>query len=267
MMTFRSGAAGYCDLTVAGGTGNFGGFKSGCTSSLIPADGVLNAPDYTRTCICAYPNQTSLALVHMPDVEIWTFNVLPAPRHLPVRRAGLNLGAPGDRLHNGTLWLDCPSVGGPSPDLAVDLLPSEKATVRDRKGRARSVTRFAGRLYRHHASVIKAGELPWVGASGAEGLTALRVVLAPDGGRETPFTARLVFAEPDPRAAEGSRVFDVALQGRVVRTNYDVVRAAGGPRRTAVLEVTGVPVAEHLAVTLTPKRGKPLLCGLELVAE
>ena len=54
VLTFRSGAAGYYDLTSKGGTGNLGGFKSGCTSNLIPADGLLTAPDYTRTCTCAF---------------------------------------------------------------------------------------------------------------------------------------------------------------------------------------------------------------------
>jgi hypothetical protein len=29
-MTFRSGAAGYCDLAGDSGTGNIGGFRSGC---------------------------------------------------------------------------------------------------------------------------------------------------------------------------------------------------------------------------------------------
>jgi len=72
LLTFRSAAAGFYDLEHDGGTGNFGGFKSGCTSNLIAADGVLNAPDYTRTCSCSYQNQTSLALVYMPDVEVWT---------------------------------------------------------------------------------------------------------------------------------------------------------------------------------------------------
>ncbi|MCE9546037.1 MAG: PQQ-binding-like beta-propeller repeat protein [Planctomycetia bacterium] len=73
LLTFRSGAAGFYDLADQGGTGNFGGFKSSCTSNLIVAGGVLNAPDYTRTCTCTYQNQTSLALVHMPEIEVWTF--------------------------------------------------------------------------------------------------------------------------------------------------------------------------------------------------
>ncbi len=73
LLTFRSGAAGVFDLANDSGTGNLGGFRSSCTNNLIPANGVLNAPDYTRTCTCAYQNQTSLALVHMPEAEFWTF--------------------------------------------------------------------------------------------------------------------------------------------------------------------------------------------------
>ena len=76
LLTFRSGAAGFCDLTGDSGTGNIGGFRSSCTANLVIADGVLNAPDYTRTCSCAYQNPSSLALIHMPDAESWTFSNL-----------------------------------------------------------------------------------------------------------------------------------------------------------------------------------------------
>jgi len=105
LLTFRSAAAGFYDLVKDSGTGNLGGFKSGCTSNLIAAEGVLNAPDYTRTCSCSYQNQTSLALVHNPGVEVWTFSTLERGSG-PVKRVGINFGAPGDRMAgNGTLWL------------------------------------------------------------------------------------------------------------------------------------------------------------------
>jgi len=96
LLTFRSGAAGFYDFANACGTGNFGGFKSGCTNNMVAADGLLNIPDYTRTCSCPYQNQTSLALVHMPggDVEIWTFDPMEWNGD-PVRRVGINFGAPG----------------------------------------------------------------------------------------------------------------------------------------------------------------------------
>ena len=95
LLTFRSGAAGFYDLTTHCGTGNFGGFKSGCSSNLIVANGVLNAPDYTRTCTCGYQNQTSLALVPMPEMEMWAHNTfrLEAAAQTRVRRVGVNLGA------------------------------------------------------------------------------------------------------------------------------------------------------------------------------
>jgi len=119
LLTFRSSAASYYDLSLDGGTGHFGGFKSGCSSNLIAADGVLNAPEYTRTCTCSFQNQTSLALIHMPDVEVWTT----FPQYKVegrIRRVGINLGAPGDRrTEDGTLWLEHPVVGGASPKIEI----------------------------------------------------------------------------------------------------------------------------------------------------
>ncbi|MEZ6117904.1 MAG: hypothetical protein R3C28_15215 [Pirellulaceae bacterium] len=58
MLTFRSGAAGYYDLETMSGTGNLGGFKSGCTSNLVVANGLLNAPDYTQEDFLTVPIKT-----------------------------------------------------------------------------------------------------------------------------------------------------------------------------------------------------------------
>ncbi|MEA2062135.1 MAG: PQQ-binding-like beta-propeller repeat protein, partial [Gemmatimonadota bacterium] len=157
LLTFRSAAAGFYDLTNNGGTGNLGGFKSGCTSNLVAADGVLNAPDYTRTCSCSYQNQTSLALVHMPEVETWTFSTLERGTGA-VKRVGINFGAPGDRMAgNGTLWLDYPSRGGSSPDVPV-IVEAENP-----------------QWFCRHSSRVEAGELRWVAASGVRGISSLTV--------------------------------------------------------------------------------------------
>ncbi len=45
--------------------------RSGCSNSLVAADGVLNAPCFSVRCICNYPIQTSFAMVHMPEVADW----------------------------------------------------------------------------------------------------------------------------------------------------------------------------------------------------
>jgi hypothetical protein len=162
LLAFRSGAAGFCDLDSLAGTGNFGGFKSGCTTNLIAADGVLNAPDYTRTCTCSYQNQASLALVPMPDVEPWTANSISYdPESGQVRELGLNLGAPGDqRDADGVLWFDYPSVGGPSPSLPVETSPKQDQLA----------------PYQMHPARIQGG-LPWVASSGLAGASTVRVRL------------------------------------------------------------------------------------------
>ena len=73
---------------------------------------MLNAPDYTFTCQCSYQNQTSLALIHVPELEYWTTNDFTWTGKR-VRKVGINLNAPGDRVAaDGTLWVDFPSVGG-----------------------------------------------------------------------------------------------------------------------------------------------------------
>lgn len=159
LLTFRSGAAGFYDLLGESGTGNFGGFKSGCTSNLVVANGVLNAPDYTRTCSCAYQNQTSLALVHMPELEFWTISPTAASHTETdqLSRVGVNIGAPGDRrTEDGLLWLEYPPVAGPSPLLSVNL--NDDAT-----------------LFRHHSSSVAAGEESWILASGADNVRKVRI--------------------------------------------------------------------------------------------
>ena len=240
LLTFRSGAAGFCDLLNDSGTANIGGFKSSCTSNLIPANGVLNAPDYTRTCTCAYQNQTSLALVHMPEAEFWTFGGKSRKGRL-----GVNLAAPGDRrAEGGTLWLDVPSKGG----------SSDRATVRFEP-------EFP-ELFRHHASFVQAGPLPWVAASGARGLKRLTLD-AEDGS----YVVNLVFLEPE-SIERGERVFDVSLQGQRVESDFDVVRSAGGARRSVIRSYLATSQDGKIVIELTSRTSRPtVLSGVELIAK
>lgn len=255
LLTFRSAAAGYYDLARDGGTGNFGGFKSGCTSNLIVAGGLLNAPEYTRTCTCRYQNQTSLALIHDPEVETWTFNPFRWDGQ-PVRRVGINFNAPGDRMaDNGTLWLDWPSVGGPSPDIPVEL-------EADRPD-----------YFRYHASHVRVdpdrGELNWVAASGIRDLRAVTLTLAGKNAEPRSYTIRLHFAEVE-QLEPGERVFDVLLQGKRVLKDFDVVQEAGGRNRAVVKEFAGVRASRQLKVSFAPRSTgglPPVLCGIEIVAE
>ena len=250
LMLFRSGAAGFFDLESNGGTGNLGGFKSGCTSNLIPADGVLSAPDYTRTCTCSYQNQTSLAMIHMPQMETWTFSQHKWDELSPIVRVGVNLGAPGDRrADNGTLWLDCPSEGSPSPDVPVTIDGANTTYLQK------------------HSLLMDSGELPWVGASCVMGATNITATLSRQPREPRPYTVTLYFAELE-NAKPGERVFDVELQGKPALESLDIAGEAG-VNSTVVKRFPSIPVTETLEVTLIQHDGKrpTTISGIEVVAE
>jgi hypothetical protein len=242
LLTFRSGAAGFCDLLHDAGTGNLGGFRSSCTNNLIPADGVLSAPDYTRTCTCSYQNQASLALIHMPEAEYWTFGA-----QLTGGRLGINFGAPGDRRsRDGTLWLDYPSVGG--------------ATERIIKKLKVDADSEPLQTFRQHASAVLQGDLKWVASSGIRGLR--RIVLPVQ--RKKRYVVRLVFLEPD-RVSVGDRVFDISVAGETV-SGFDIVRAAQGTGRQVTREFSVRASGKTIEVRLTPRSDRPpVLCGIELI--
>ena len=250
LLTFRSGAAGFFDLANDGGTGNFGGFRSGCTNNLIVAGGILNAPDYTRSCTCAYQNQSSLALIHMPEVEIWTeFPLEPGPN---LKHLGLNLGAPGyRRAADGLLWLNA------FDQATVDFDP-----------------RFG--FFRRHSSDVLGGGLAWVAASGCRGIK--RIVINPRLDDSTPkpvgYTVRLHFCDPD-NDKPGQRVFKVSILGQVREPALDIVARAGGRNREVVRTYSGIEVRGKLAITFAAADGAddsnparvPLVCGVEVLRE
>lgn len=249
LITFRSGAAGFYDLCNAGGTGNLGGFRSGCTNNLIVAGGLLVVPDYTRTCSCSYQNQCSVALMPMADADLWTFRGGSKDIKGPVRRLGLLLGGPGNRkADNGTLWLEYPPTGSPGPVPSVRVTPAEPT------------------WFRRHTSQVQ-GQPAWVGASGAIGLEHLAIDLAPKGSKPRRYTVKLYFVEPEAREP-GERILAIALNGKTVLPELDIVAETETPRKVLVKEFNGIEVTETLEVALKALTNRPtVLSGVEVLAE
>ena len=252
LLSFRSAAAGFYDLSAHGGTGNFGGFRGGCTSNLIAANGVLNAPDYTRTCQCSYQNQTSLAFVHMPELEYWTSNDYQWNGH-PVKRVGLNLNAPGDRVaDDGTLWLDFPSQGGKSPDLPVRW---DSTHVR---------------MIRRHSLFLESNGYEWVAASGFIGKLNLEIPLSIEPMTDTHYTVKLHFAELAD-LKPGERKFNVLLQNTPVLQDFDIAASAGGANAPLIKTFNHIHVDTSLKIDCVPSMAQakhgPLLCGVEIIQE
>ncbi len=271
LVTFRSGAAGYTDLLNGSGTGNLAGFRAGCTNNLIVADGLLNAPEYTRTCSCSYQQQTSLAFVHMPDVEKWTYNTFSDPEPGSIKQVGINLGAPGSRVAEGVMWLNYPLEGdwdGLEQRIRRVPLPSIPAEIS---------SDGIPQWFTGHALEIEEENdgYRWVAASGMEGIQDIRLGGLITGGSnpesDITYTVRLHFSEPQP-ISEGERIFDVYIQGEKVLENLDIVQKTGGAKRTHVAEITGIRPDEHgdLILEFSSSGGserKPLLCGVDVRLE
>ena len=284
LMTFRSGAAGYCDLSRDGGTGNFGGFRSSCTNNLVVAGGLIVAPDYTRNCTCSYQNQTSLALVPMPDVEVWTTYPVPGIKKSvfggffnltrvedwdrdppPVKHLAWNIGAPGHhRADDGRLWLN------EYLHARLTLLQAPAA-----EGEQPKAIEGLG-LYSQHSSRIAAagGSQPWIVASGCRGVGKLEVAVKADAKQTegTPYTLRFHFADPD-NARLGVRVFDIVHGDDVLAEKVDIAKEAGGRHRGLVREFKGVRVNGKLVLRFVPAvkdvtaGTAPILCGFEMLRE
>jgi hypothetical protein len=244
--TMRSGTPAFYDKRLESGTIHVSGPRSGCTNSLIPANGLLNVPYFYEGCTCSYPLPVGLALVGMPPTyEQWA--TWGPGEAAGIRRIGLNLGAPGDRMTEaGTLWLDYPAVGGPSPSVRVTTEPDKPEFY-----------------YRHSLWVEGGRGWPWVAASGARGLRRLTLAGLRD---DATFTVRLTFADPE-HSEPGRRVFDVRLQGETVWRRLDPAREAGGRMRSLSKEVGGVRTDGTLSVELVPEVGETVLSGIELVSE
>ena len=243
--TMRSGTPAYYDKTLESGTVFLSGPRSGCTNSIIPSGGLLNIPYFYEGCTCSYPLPTAMALVAMPEThEQWSSWGTCELQANSIQRIGLNFGAPGDRItRDGTLWLDYPSVGGPSPTITVTQSP-EAPDYRYR-----------------HSLWMKDGEgHGWVTASMVEGLEQLTLCDLKPGH----YVVRLVFAEPDDLGI-GSRVQHVALQDRVVLSDFDVRAEAGGVMRGIVRSVDHVLVDGQLNLSLSAVKGKTLISGIEVI--
>jgi hypothetical protein len=242
LLTFRAGTAGFFDRA-SNSTGRLNGFRSGCRNSLIPAGGVLNAPNYAHGCSCNYNLFTSLALVHLPSADLWTYSAYQSPGD-EVANIGINLGAPGDRVDDdGTLWLEYPAAGDPSPKVKIATTGTMKP-------------------FRLHSNQMT-GSDRWIGGSGTEGISSLKVTVQKTPAKKN-YDVRIYFSEPQ-FGESGQRKFDVKVQGEVVAKDLDPFVEAGGARRVVVKEVKGVPVTDGIVhIELAASVGKTLISGVHI---
>ena len=243
--SMRSGTPAVYDKITESGTINISGPRSGCTNSIIPANGLLNLPYFYEGCTCSYPLPMALALAGMPEAfEQWASwgDTAREALHGKIQRIGLNFGAPGDRMtRDGTLWLDVPNAGGPSPE--IDLQTSPPLAELDT-------------FYRHSVFLTEGGAgWPWVAGSGVTGVR--RVDLG--GLKPGSYRVRMMIAPPADAPASTIGEMSVTVAGSTSRIT---------PKKPAILEWDRVTVPDTgvLTSTLSASQGDTFLNGIEVIA-
>lgn len=254
-MFFRSWNLGYYDLVGDYGTMHFGAQRPGCWINFIPASGLLLMPEASAGCMCAFPNMCTVVFQPSDENKAWAWYSTPGPL-TPVKRLGLNLGAPGDRRDKqGHLWLGFPRRSG-SLLLELDA----------------AVGFYPGGSFRQHNSVytnIGQTDMPWLFASSAFGLRncVLPVTSTADGAGT--FDVRLLLAEPE-HQKPGKRVFDVIVEGKTIAEDVDPFVLAGGAHRATSLLCEGIESDGDITIELAtdesrPSPGQmPIVYGIEI---
>lgn len=238
VFTLRSGTAAFYDKEIDSGTVNVSGPRSGCTNSIVPANGLLNLPYFYEGCTCSYPLPVGLALVRKPEAfEQWAcWGQIPAAALAgKIRRLGLNFGAPGERkVADGTLWVGYPHQGRPAPEIAVRTEPAAPEL-----------------FYRHSLWLRDTGAAwPWVAASGARGVSSVQI----EGFAPGRYQVRLIACDPDHELPACE-----FLVGKTIRGGWSSA-AAGQVRQAAV---DGVQVEGSLLIEF---KSPSTVCGVEAVA-
>ena len=266
---YRSASVGFEELHRDSGSFWLPEVRPSCWISVIPAGGILLAPEGYSTCVCSYNYKTSLALFPEPRQEDWGIYLTERPARgqkrkkgakpevaPPVKHLWLNLNAPGDKLdaHNQA-WLSYPK-----PWLSKVTHYRVKGVPIAHEGGS------AGFLLNADRVTISGTDRPWLYTSGLTG--AMTFTVRVSGAPGARYDLRLHFAELR-GAKPGDRQFDVRVQGKGMLERLDVSKEAGGANVALIREIPGiVPQQGSITIELAPVSGRPpLLCAFEVVQE
>ncbi len=255
-MFYRSLNLGYYDLDRDYGTVHFGAQRPGCWINFIPAGGLLQMPEASAGCMCAFPNMCTVVFQPTEKLKGWAM-YSSTGKMTPVDRLAINFGAPGDRRDaDGKLWL-----GFPRPYHGRLVLPLQIEATCKQYLTGNSV----------YTETTETDD-PWLYASAALGLQKCTIPLLAGEDGTGLYDVRLMMADPDNTEA-GRRTFDVKIQGRTVLEDFDVAAAAGGRNKAVVETIEGIEVADSLVIEMVPKGDAaepgqlPILQGVEIVRQ
>jgi len=268
MVAYRSTALGFKSLTENSPCYWLHEKRTSCWVGMLPAGGILLAPEGTSTCVCSFSYKTSLALIPVRRHESWGLHLKGAElaqgtgsswkgaekiagRPADFNLLRLNLNAPGDHYDKtiGGTFLAWPQVTRSGKGfITVPVKGTDDA---------------AGFRFNSDFTPITGTARPWIYASGLTGEIKLNIM----GTEQKEYRVRLHFMEPE-RVPKGGRVFDVLINGKKVLAQLDIIGATGAPSKALVKEVNGVGPSTTVQISLKRVSGKPpLICGIEIVPE
>jgi len=255
MMFFRSGFIGYYDLYADSGTRHFSGQRLGCWINAIPGNGLVMIPEASAGCVCQFSIASTVVLE--PKTENNSWGIFSAVGDAtPVRRLGINFGAPGDRK-DGSLqeWFGYPrprSIG--RLEYVFDLQQ-----------------KFASGGSWYHGNPdgvsVDGSEPAWLFTSAARGLSEFTVPLLGDEDSPAQYEVRLFLTDLSDAQRES---LTVRLQDSADwKQTTSVVNSSGGDvASVTVLSYSGVQVDDALKINLNSDSSGPLsVAAVEILRE
>jgi outer membrane protein assembly factor BamB len=246
---YRSYCGAFYDLETDSGLKLFGGIRPGCWVNIIPANGLLLAPESSSGCTCSFPIKCSVALKHKPQKKFGQWSVfIDNSAVTPARRLAVNFGAPGDmRDEQGKLWFGYPRPKTRYGNYGVKFSFET------------NIVEGMGYFCRDYQGVNIAGSpRPWLFTSGCLGLLKCQIPLIDQTSAESnhTYTVRLGFIAPS-NDKVGQRVFGIKIQDKVVIDNFDVLEAAGRTDKAVIKEFTGIQVNDMLNIEFISPNANP----------
>lgn len=254
MMFFRSGFIGYYDLYKDSGTRHFAGQRLGCWVNAIPGNGLVMIPEASAGCVCQFSIASTVVMEPKTENKSWGIFSAVGPT-TPVKRIGVNFGAPGDRKEiGGREWFGYPRPSSRERlEFVFDLKPK--------------LSSGGGWYSRNLESIsLRETDKPWVFASGARGLRKFEVPLLGKDDPKATYGVKFLFANLDD---EDTGAFEIKMQSETVKSGVVVEATPGDAAATKTLEFSGVTVQGNLVVELVPDDPNrlPILSGIEVTRE
>ncbi len=251
MMFFRSGFIGYYDLYEDSGTRHFAGQRLGCWVNAIPGNGLVMIPEASAGCVCQFSIASTVVMEPKTENKSWGIFSAVGPT-TPVKRIGINFGAPGDRKEiAGREWFGYPRPSSRARlEFVFDLKPQLSS---------------GGGWYSRNLESVELGDSdkPWVYASGARGLKQFEIPLLGKDDPKATYDVKFLFANLD---ESDTGAFAIKLQSEIVKSGIVIAATPGQPAKSQTIEFSDITVNDKLLVELVPEDPSrlPIVSGIEV---